>query len=84
MSDVIIRPIATEKALRLIERENTLVFIVRRDANKKEIKRAVEELFGVKVIKVRTLITMEGEKKAYVKLHPDFKATDIATRLGLL
>ncbi|RLG84317.1 MAG: 50S ribosomal protein L23, partial [Thermoprotei archaeon] len=46
--------------------------------------RAVEELFGVKVIKVRTLITMEGEKKAYVKLHPDFKATDIATRLGLL
>ncbi|HDD26515.1 MAG TPA: 50S ribosomal protein L23 [Acidilobales archaeon] len=84
MSDVIIRPIATEKTLRLIERENTLVFIVRRDANKEEIKRAVEELFGVKVIKVRTLITMEGEKKAYVKLHSDFKATDIATRLGLL
>jgi len=84
MSDVIIRPIATEKTLRLIERENTLVFIVRRDANKEEIKRAVEEVFGVKVIKVRTLITMEGEKKAYVKLHSDFKATDIATRLGLL
>lgn len=84
MSDVIIRPVSTEKALRLIEKENTLVFIVKRNSNKNEIKRAIEELFNVKIIKVRTLITMKGEKKAYVKLHPDFKATDVATKLGLL
>lgn len=84
MSDVIIRPVSTEKALRLIEKENTLVFIVKRNSNKNEIKRAIEELFNVKVIKVRMLITMKGEKKAYVKLHPDFKATDVATKLGLL
>ncbi len=82
--EIIIRPLQTEKALRLIEQHNTLTFIVRRDATKPEIKRAVEELFGVKVVKVNTLITPRGEKKAYVKLAPEYKATDVAARLGIL
>ncbi|AEM39518.1 ribosomal protein L23 [Pyrolobus fumarii 1A] len=82
--EIIIRPLQTEKALRLIEQQNTLTFIVRRDATKPEIKRAVEELFGVKVVKVNTLITPRGEKKAYVKLAPEYKATEIAARLGIL
>jgi len=33
---------------------------------------------------VRTLITPEGDKKAFVKLSPDFKAADLAVRLGIL
>ena len=82
--EVIIRPLATEKALRLIEEQNTLTFIVRRDASKPLIKRAVEEMFGVKVEKVRTLITPRGEKKAYVKLAPEYNASEIATRLGIV
>ncbi|MGC9210044.1 MAG: 50S ribosomal protein L23 [Acidilobus sp.] len=82
--DVIIRPVMSEKSLRLIEEQNVLTFIVRRDANKHDIKRAVEALYGVKVERVNTLITPRGEKKAYVKLSKEFKATDVASRLGLL
>ncbi|MCG2896579.1 MAG: 50S ribosomal protein L23 [Acidilobus sp.] len=82
--EVIIRPLMSEKALRLIEELNTLTFIVRRDANKHDIKRAVERLYGVKVEKVNTLITPKGEKKAYVKLSKEYKASDVAAKLGLL
>ncbi|MBP1911872.1 50S ribosomal protein L23 [Thermococcus stetteri] len=80
---VIIRPLVTEKAVSLIERENKLTFIVDRRATKQDIKRAVEEMFNVKVAKVNTLITMKGEKKAYVKLKPEYDASEIAARLGL-
>ncbi|WP_297509620.1 50S ribosomal protein L23 [Thermococcus sp.] len=80
---VIIRPLVTEKAVSLIERENKLTFIVDRRATKADIKRAVEEMFNVKVEKVNTLITMKGEKKAYVKLKPEYDASEIAARLGL-
>ncbi|ADV65476.1 50S ribosomal protein L23 [Desulfurococcus mucosus] len=81
---VIIRPVQSEKALSLIDKQNTLTFIVDIDASKTEVKRAVEELFNVKVEEVRTLITARGEKKAYVKLAPEFKASDIASQLGLV
>ncbi|MEM4671831.1 MAG: 50S ribosomal protein L23, partial [Desulfurococcaceae archaeon] len=39
---------------------------------------------NVKVAEVKTLITPKGEKKAYVKLHPEYKATEVATRLGIM
>jgi len=81
---VIIRPVQSEKALSLIDKQNTLTFIVDIKATKSEIKRAVEEIFSVKVEKVRVLITPKGEKKAYVKLTPEFKASDIASQLGLI
>ncbi len=81
--EVILYPVVTEKAVELIERENKLVFIVKRDATKHQIKRAVEKLFDVKVVKVNTLITPRGEKKAYVKLSPEYSAVDIAIRLGI-
>ncbi|AJC71272.1 MAG: 50S ribosomal protein L23 [Thermococcus sp.] len=80
---VIIRPLVTEKAVSLVEKENKLTFIVDRRATKQDIKRAVEEMFNVKVEKVNTLITMKGEKKAYVKLKPEYNASEVAARLGL-
>lgn len=80
---VIKRPLITEKTFDLIERENKLVFIVDRLANKSQIKRAIEKIHKVKVIKVNTLITARGEKKAFVKLHPDNSAQDIAIDLGV-
>ncbi len=81
---ILIRPVQSEKALRLIEETNTLTFIVDRRATKPEIKRAVEKAFNVKVEKVNTLITPHGEKKAYVKLAKGYSAADVAARLGLL
>ncbi|MGC9147972.1 MAG: 50S ribosomal protein L23 [Sulfolobales archaeon] len=81
---VIIRPVASEKALSLIEKENTITLIVDRKANKKIIKEAIEKIFNVKVDNVRTLITRTGEKKAFVRLKKEYKASDIATKLGVL
>lgn len=83
-TSIIKRALATEKALSLVERDNTLVFIVELGATKHQIREAVEKLFDVKVEKVRTVITMEGEKKAYVKLKPEYKASEVATKLGLI
>lgn len=81
---IILGIVMTEKTHRLMETENKLTFIVRRDANKTMIKRAVEELFGVKVEKVNTLITPDGRKKAYVKLKPEYSAVDVAAKIGVL
>ncbi|MFW9899030.1 MAG: 50S ribosomal protein L23 [Candidatus Thorarchaeota archaeon] len=80
---IIKRPLITEKTFDLIEHENKLVFIVDRLANKSQIKRAIEKLYKVKVIKVNTLITATGEKKAFVKLHPDNSAQEISIDLGV-
>lgn len=82
--DVILRPVVSEKALSLIEKNNTLTFIVKMEANKLHIKEAIEKLFEVKVEKVNILMTMKGEKKAYVKLRPEYKASDVAVKLGIL
>ena len=76
-------PVSTEKCLKVMETENKIVFIVDRKSKKMEIKKAVENMFNVKVIKVNTLIGREG-KKAYVKLEKEFNAMDIATKLGLI
>ncbi|MCR6623262.1 MAG: 50S ribosomal protein L23 [Candidatus Verstraetearchaeota archaeon] len=81
---IIIRPVISESALRKIEAENKLTFIVDRNANKHLIKWAVEKLFNVKVDKVNTLITTKGEKKAYVKLSSEYSASDVASKMGIL
>jgi len=80
---IIKKPLVTEKTFDLIEKENKLVFIVDRKANKNQIKRAIEKLHNVKVIKINTMITPKGEKKAFIKLHPEYSAQDIAIDLGI-
>lgn len=82
--DIVSYPVMTEVTSRLLETENKLVFIVSIAATKTDIKRAVEELYEVKVESVNTAITMKNEKKAFVRLHPDYKAVDIAIKLGIL
>ncbi len=77
-------PLATEKAVRMMEVENKLVLIVDRKATKNDIKKAVEELFSVKVLKVSTLNTPDNRKKAYILLSPETPAIDVATKLGLM
>ncbi len=81
---VILYPLMTESASLMVEQENKLVFIVDLKAMKIDVIKAVEELYEVKVEKVNTLITPDGKKKAFVKLGPEFKAVDVAIRLGIL
>ncbi|OGD49208.1 50S ribosomal protein L23 [Candidatus Bathyarchaeota archaeon RBG_13_46_16b] len=82
--DVILYPLMTESASIMVEKENKLVFMVSLKASKIDIKKAMEELYEVKVEEINTQITPQGEKKAFIKLHPDFKATDVAIKLGIL
>ena len=84
IEQVIKYPLATEKSIRLMESENKLIFVVSLRSNKAEIKEAIEKTFKVKVVKVNTLLTPKGEKRAYVKLSADTPALDIATDLGLM
>ncbi len=80
---VIIHPDVTEKSMKLLETENKLVFVVARDASKVKIREELEKLYEVKVESINTLITPKGIKKAYVRLHPDYRAEEIATRIGI-
>ncbi len=82
--DVLMFPQLAEKSMNMVEIENKLVFIVKKKSNKEEIKEAVESKFNVKVIKVNLEVTRKGHKKAYIKLHPDNSAADIASRMGML
>jgi large subunit ribosomal protein L23 len=83
-SDVILYPLMTESASLMVEKENKLIFVINLKARKEDVKRAVEELYEVKVEKVNILITPQGSKKAFVRLHPEFKAADVAIKLGIL
>ncbi len=81
---VILYPLMTESASLMVEKENKLVFMVDLKAGKSDVRKAVEQLYEVKVEVVNIQITPSGEKKAFVKLHPDYKAADIAIKLGIL
>jgi large subunit ribosomal protein L23 len=83
-NEVVKYPLLSEDAVTLLESENKITFIVNLQSDKHDIKRAIQELYEVKVRDVKTLITPEGEKKAFVRLMPDFKASDLAVRLGIL
>jgi len=82
--DVLMYPNLAEKAMNMVEIENKLIFVVRKFANKADIKEAVEKGFNVTVLKVNVERTQSGEKKAYIKLSSKDSAADIASRLGML
>ena len=60
------------------------VFTVDVKANKHQIKQAVKKLYDIDVAKVNTLIRPDGEKKAYVRLAPDYDALDVANKIGII
>ncbi len=76
-------PLRTEKAIKLIETENTIIFVVERRANKSEIKKQIEKDFNVKVKAINTEIRA-NKKMAYIKLKNENPAIEIATKLGLI
>jgi large subunit ribosomal protein L23Ae len=84
--DIIKYPLISESAFNKMDdiNENALVFIVDRRATKHQIKRAFESLYKVNVVKVNTLITPQGKKKAFIKLSQDHSALDLATEVGII
>jgi large subunit ribosomal protein L23 len=82
--EVLKYPYLTEKSMSLVERANTIVFIVNRKATKRGIKQAFEQIFEVKVDRVNTMITSNAEKKAFIKLKKEYKAADVAVKLGAI
>jgi large subunit ribosomal protein L23 len=80
---VLLQPITTEKAVRLIEIENKIVFIVDNRAKKQDIKKEMEKEFKVKVERINLHI-QKNKKIAYIKLKKETPAIEIATKLGLI
>jgi large subunit ribosomal protein L23 len=82
--NIIIRPLITEKISDLQEKERKVAFVVNPDANKVEIKRAVEKRFNVKVEKVATANFMGKVKKMgrYEGRRPDFKKAVVTLKEG--
>jgi large subunit ribosomal protein L23 len=83
-SEVIFYPLMTESASLMVEKDNKLIFVVNVKAGKSDVKKAVEELYEVQVDRITMLITPQGEKKAFVRLKPEFRASDVAIKLGIL
>ncbi len=77
-------PLSTEKAIRQIEFDNKLVFVVHPRATKRDVKKAVQELFNVTVVKINIQNSFSGQKKAYVKLSGADIASDVSADLGLI
>ncbi|KAG8532003.1 60S ribosomal protein L23A [Bacidia gigantensis] len=82
---VLIHPLNTESAMKKIEENNTLVFIVDVKANKRQIKTALKSLYDIDVVKINTLVRPDGTKKAYARLTTDVDALDVAaTKLNIV
>jgi len=83
-TDVIRRPLITEKTTILREDGRTIVFEVAADANKVEIRRAIEHLLGSKVASIRTSIAHGKVKRQgrYSGRRPDWKKAYVRLRVG--
>jgi large subunit ribosomal protein L23 len=82
--EIVIRPIMTEKSMRQKEEQNTVTFQVRPDANKIEIRSAIEAIFNVKVADVRTA-SFQGKLKRmgrYQGRRPDWKKAIVTLAAG--
>ncbi|MEN6329440.1 MAG: 50S ribosomal protein L23 [Methanobacteriaceae archaeon] len=80
---IIIKPHLTEKSMNAIDQKNELTFVIRRTAEKSQVKSAIQQLYEVKVERVNTQITSRGVKLAYVKLSEEDSAEDIAMKMGV-
>ena len=83
MSSIIEHPLVTEKAMDDMDFENKLQFVVNPDATKPEIRDVVEERFEISVENINTQVTMNGKKKAIVRLSEDDDAQEVASRIGV-
>lgn len=82
--NVLLYPIATEKAINMIERNNVITYVVDTRSTKGDIKKEFEDVFKVKVEKVNTEMEPRNRKRAFIKIGAQFKASDIALKLKLV
>ena len=67
LSEVLVKPIVTEKSNKLTDTRKTYAFRVDRKANKLEVKKAVQEFYGVTVIEVNTVVVPAKAKSKFTK-----------------
>merc|ERR1711924_169069 len=77
-------PLTIESAMKKIEENNTLVFIVDVRASKSQIKESIKKMYDIDTQKINTLIRPDGQKKAYVRLTQDYDALDVANKIGII
>jgi len=77
-------PLCTESAMKQIEENNTLTFIVDLRASKRHIQQAVKQLYEITAVKVNTVVRPDGTKKAYVRLSPEHEALEVANTIGII
>lgn len=82
--DILLYPLMGEKATLIRERTNSLTFIVENKATKEEIKKAVQDMYKVDVLKVNVMNTTDGKKKAHIKLAEKHNADEIASQMGVI
>ena len=80
---ILIKPLMTEKAVKMIETENKIVFLVTRKSTKQEIKKEFESVFDSKIESINIQIR-KNQKIAFIKLKEENGAINIATKLGVM
>jgi len=77
-------PCTSERFYKKMEKENTIIFYVDPKASKTQVKKAFFDSFQVKAARVNTLLSMQGRKKAYIKVAKGTEASEIANKIGLI
>jgi large subunit ribosomal protein L23 len=80
---ILLKPLMTEKAVRMIETENKLTFVVIRNASRDKIKKEFESTFDSKVKSINTQIN-KNRKIAFIKMKDENAAINVATKLGVM
>lgn len=77
-------PLATEKSVGIVDRNNTITYIVDSRASKTEIKEEFERSFSVKVKSINIVNLPKNAKKAFIKLAKGYNASDVAVKLKMV
>lgn len=82
--NILLYPFVSEKAVGMIEKENKITFIVDDKATKEKIKEAMQEFYKVKVESINVIRDNKGRKRAIVRLKKEFRASELASKLGVM
>lgn len=80
---ILLYPLTTEKAIRAIEAENKIAFVIDRKATKAQVAKVLKDMFKAKITKINTEIR-NNKKIAIIKLKAETPAIDIATKFGIM
>ncbi|MCX6694394.1 MAG: 50S ribosomal protein L23 [Methanomicrobiales archaeon] len=81
---VLSHPYVTEKAMIVLDSQSKIQFIVSKESTKVSIKREIEASFDQEVTRIRTIMTMKGQKKAIISFKNKKAAEEILSRLGIM